>query len=444
MENDSKAAAERPVQAAPSSREASYTLAVLTLIYVFYYADRTVLSLLLDSIKKDFQVTDATMGLITGFGFVLFYSFLGLPIARLADRFDRRFILTAGLAIWSVMTCFSGLAASAWQLAVTRFGVGAGESCGIAPAHSMLSDLFPKDKLPGAISILTAGSPVGIFVGSLLAGYVNQHYGWRAAFVAAGLPGFAVAILFRLTVKEPARGAMEERKASTSLLSVAKTVLFLLRQRSFVFITIGGSLMGITVYGFGGWTPAFLHRIHHLSSAQIGAYHGTVSGLFGVAGVLLGGFLAEKLGTRDVRWRVYVPALACIFCSPMYLLFLFSPSVAGALFWLCVATICMSAYLGPVYALYQTVSKVRMRAVASATFLFFGNVIGLGIGSWMIGKLADELRPHYGDEAIRYSLVVPSLLALVAGALIWAASRDIVQDMAAAAAPDPAVGSGER
>src|ERR1019366_10762481 len=197
METDSRAAPQRPVQAGPSSREASYALAVLTVIYVFYYADRTVLSLLLDSIKKDFQVTDATMGLITGFGFVLFYSFLGLPIARLADRFDRRFILMAGLALWSVMTCFSGLAASAWQLAGTRVGVGAGESCGIAPAHSMLSDLFPKDNLPGAISILTAGSPVGIFVGSLLAGYVNQHYGWGAAFFAAGPPRICVAIFFR-------------------------------------------------------------------------------------------------------------------------------------------------------------------------------------------------------------------------------------------------------
>jgi MFS family permease len=421
--------ADRTADRGVASPRANYALAVLTVIYVLNYADRTVLSLLLDSIKKDFQLSDTVMGLISGFGFVLFYSLLGLPVARWADRFNRRFILTAGLVVWSAATCCSGLARNGWQLALTRFGVGAGEAGGIAPSHSMLADLFPKEKLPRALAILTAGSQIGVFVGAIMTGFVNQHYGWRVAFFVAGLPGIAVAILFRLTVKEPARGAMEGRRANANLFTIAQTALFLLRQRSFVFITIGGSLMGITFYGFQVWTPAFLHRVRHLSSGTIGAFQGTVSGVFGVAGVLLGGFLAEKLGKRDVRWRVYVPALAAGFAAPADLLFLFLPSLGASLVFWALAITCTAAYLGPTYAIYQSVSKVRMRAVASATFLFFGNLIGLGVGSWLIGALSDSLRPQHGDEAIRYALAAASLIALLAGSLFWAGSRYVAQDI---------------
>lgn len=412
-----------------SSSRANYALAVLTVIYVLNYADRTVLSLLLDSIKKDFHLSDTVLGLISGFGFVLFYSVLGLPIARWADRYSRRFILATGLVVWSAATFCSGLARNGWQLAITRFGVGAGEAGGIAPSHSMLADLFPKGKLPRALAILTAGSQIGVFVGAVLAGYVNQHYGWRMAFFAAGLPGIAVAILFRLTVREPARGAMEGPRASANLFSIAETVRFLLQQRSFVFITLGGSLMAVTFYGFQVWTPAFLHRVRHLNSATIGAYQGTVSGIFGVTGVLIGGFLAERLGKRDVRWRVYVPALAAMLAGPADLLFLFMPSLRGSLFFWAVAIMSTAAYMGPTYAVYQNVSKVRMRAFASATFLFCGNVLGLGVGSWLIGAMSDSWRSQHGDEAIRYALAVASVIAVAAGALFWVGSRYVARDI---------------
>lgn len=429
-------AAEFPARRASASPQANYALAVLTLIYVLNYADRGILSLLLDSIKRDFRVTDTVMGLISGFGFVLFYSLLGLPIARWADRFNRRTIIATGLLVWSLMTCCSGLARGAWQLAFTRFGVGSGEACGVAPSHSMLADLFPKEQLPRALSIMTAGSTVGVFLGSVVAGVVNEYHGWRAAFIVAGLPGIAVAALFYFTVKEPARGAMEEGKASTNLLSVWQTFEFLFRQRSFLYITFGGSLIGMSLYGFQIWSPAFLHRVHHLGSARIGLYQGVIGGL-GVVGVLLGGFLAESWGKRDVRWRLNVPALASILCCPMFLLYLFVPSVPTALVCWAVATIFMFAYVGPIYAVYQMVSKIRMRALASATFLFIANLIGLGFGQWLIGYLSTRLGARYGDLSIRYALVVPSLLGLVAGALFWAGSRYLAHDIDVAATSDP-------
>ncbi len=421
---------------ARASRQANYALAVLTVINVLNYADRGVFSLLLDAVKRDFGLTDTVMGLLSGFGFVAFYSLLGLPIARCADRFNRRFILTTGLAVWSVMTCLGGLARGAWQLALARFGVGAGEACGVAPSHSMLSDLFSKEKLPGALSILTAGSSVGVFVGSLVGGIVNQYYGWRAAFLAAGAPGLAVALLFRFSVREPERGAMEERHASTSLLSIPETLLFLVRQRSYISIVVGGTFIAITLFNFDVWTPAFLRRVHHLSSARIGTYQGVIALVFGVTGVLLGGFLAEKLGQRNVHWRLNVPAIACLLCAPTYLLFLFLPSRSAALVFWVLLRICLSAYAGPIYAVYQTVSKVRMRALASAIFLFTGNVIGLGVGAWLIGSMSTHLARRFGDLSLRYALVLPCLCALIAGLSFWIGSHSLERDMAAASAPD--------
>ncbi len=431
-------AADGSARARPSP-EANYALGVLSAIYVLNYADRGIFSLLLDSIKKDFHVSDTVMGLIAGFGFVLFYSFLGLPIARWADRFNRRFILTTGVAVWSVMTCFSGLAVGPWQLAFTRLGVGAGEACGIAPAHSMLSDMFPKEELPRALSILTAGSQVGIFLGSILAGVVSQYYGWRWAFIAAGLPGIGVAILFRLTVREPARGAMEGPRANINLFSVAQTLRFLFKQLSFVYITIGGTLMGITLYGFQVWSPAFLHRVHHLNNASIGFLQGGVSAIFGVSGVLIGGFFAERLGKRDIRWRLNVPAVASIASCPVSLLFLFLHSLPGALICWALSTVCISAYMGPIYAVYQTVSMVRMRALASATFLFLGNLLGLGLGSWLIGLVSTHLSHRYGELSIRYSMVFPSVLGLFAGVFFWIGSRYLAADTARASAPEGAL-----
>jgi predicted MFS family arabinose efflux permease len=425
---------------ANSAREANYALGVLCVIYMLNYADRGVFSLLLESIKKEFRVTDTVMGIVGGLGFALFYSILALPIARWADRYSRRFILVAGLTVWSVMTCLSGVAVGPWQLAFTRLGVGAGEACGIAPSHSMLADMFPKEALPRVLSILTAGSSVGIFVGSVLAGYIAQHHGWRWAFIAAGLPGLFVAILFRFTVKEPARGAMEGPRANTNLFSVMETLRFLFTQMSFVYITIGGTFMGVTLYAFQFWSPPFLARVHHLSTATIGLLNGIVFAIFGVAGVLIGGFFAERLGKRDIRWRLNVPAIASIASCPVSLLFLFLPSLRGSLICWALSTMCIFAYAGPIYAVYQTVSMVRMRALASAIFLFLGNLLGLGAGSAIIGFVSTRLAHRYGPLSIRYSMIFPSVLGLFAGLLFWIGSRYLAGDTARAAGPDPAVG----
>jgi predicted MFS family arabinose efflux permease len=269
---------------------------------------------------------------------------------------------------------------------------------------------------------------------------VSQYYGWRWAFIAAGLPGIAVAVLFRLTVKEPARGAMEGPRANTNLYSVWETLRFLFSQISFVYITIGGTLMGITLYGFQVWSPAFLHRVHHLNNATIGLLQGGISALFGVAGVLIGGFFAERLGKRDIRWRLNVPAIASVASCPVSLLFILLHSLPGALICWALSWVCISAYMGPIFAVYQTISMVRMRALASATFMFLGNLLGLGVGSWLIGLVSTELSHRYGALSIRYSMIFPSVLGLFAGVLFWIGSRYLAADTARASAPEPVTG----
>jgi len=221
---------------------------------------------------------------------------------------------------------------------------------------------------------------------------------------------------------------------------VKETLRFLFSQRSYVYITIGGTFMGVTLYGFQVWSPAFLARVHHLDTATIGLLNGVMFAIFGVAGVLIGGFFAERLGKRDIRWRLNVPAIASIASCPVSLLFLFLPSLRGSLICWALSTMCIFAYAGPIYAVYQTVSMVRMRALASATFLFLGNLLGLGAGSAVIGFVSTQLSHRYGPLAIRYSMIFPSMLGLFAGVLFWIGSRYLAADTARASAPEPAAG----
>src|SRR6187397_2560634 len=202
--------------ARPSIRR-YYVLALLTVIYVLNFLDRTIFNVLIEPIKKEFALSDTTMGLLAGFGFVLFYSLLGIPIARIADRFNRRNIVAVALAFWSAMTVFCGMAQSVTTLALARIGVGIGESGGTPASQSIIADLFSKNERPRALGIYAIGTYLGVFLGYFIGGYVNQHYGWRMAFYVAGLPGIALAAVLWLTMSEPKRGAMAETFTPESL-----------------------------------------------------------------------------------------------------------------------------------------------------------------------------------------------------------------------------------
>ena len=246
-----------------------YVLGLLTIVYALNFLDRTIFNVLIEPIKKEFALSDTMMGLLAGFGFVLFYSICGIPIARIADRVNRINIVAAAFAFWSAMTCFCGMAQNVTMMTLARIGVGIGESAGTPASQSMIADLFNKNERPRALGIYAIGTYLGVFLGYFIGGYVNQHYGWRTAFFAAGLPGIALAAVLWLTVSEPKRGAQAETFTPETL---GPTLRFLVTSRTFLIVLIGFWLTTFTNYATAVWIPPFLARVHHLSSAEIGTY----------------------------------------------------------------------------------------------------------------------------------------------------------------------------
>jgi MFS family permease len=411
-----------------SAWRSHYTLAILTIIYALNHLDRSIFSIVLQSIKMEMDLSDKALGLIGGLAFVMFYATLGVPIAYLADRYSRKIIITAGLTLWSMMTAFTGLVNGVWQLALARFLMGAGEACGTAPSNSMLADLYDKARRPLALSVLTSGSTLGVFFGYLVGGWVNELYGWRIAFLVAGVPGLLIAALFYLTVREPPRGAHEPVGLSLDAGTFMDGVRFLAGSKTYIFVLLGGCLSGIHMYGVIIWGPTFLMRVHDLTSGAAGSYLGVARGPVGVVGIILGGLLADRLGRRDERWRVWVPALGILLSIPMEIVYLLAGPLWLAVIGMMMSTFFTSMHMGPLYAILMNVAKVRMRAVATATFMFFGNLTGLTLGPWGIGYLNDVMAADFGAHAIRYSLLIGTGFALLGGILMWRGSRYVAAD----------------
>ncbi len=408
-----------------------YVVIFLTLIYAFNYADRQILALVLPLLKADMALSDAQLGLISGAAFVLFYTILGIPIARLADRANRRNILAIGFGFWSIMTMLTGFVGNVWQLTATRFLMGAGEASGVAPSHSMLSDIFDKMRRPFALAIVVSGTSVSALIFFPLVGWISQNHGWRAAFYVAGVAGIFLSVLFALTVKEPVRGG------TTSAPTVAQerfwtSIRFLFGSRAFVFTIIGGSFMGISLYSAQIWHPTFLVRVHHLSLAEVGASIGVLRGILGLVGAMLGGFLADRLGRRDERWRLWVPGLACMMILPAELTFLLVPNLAVSLAGLGMTSLFAAMHFGPLYASVQSIARPAMRAMAAAVFLLFANLIGQITGPFVVGVLNDHWAAEYGDLAIRYSLIFGGICAFVGGAVMLVGASSLSRDTAKA------------
>jgi MFS family permease len=410
---------------APSTRR-YYVLALLTLIYALNFLDRTIFNVLIEPIKKEFALSDTSMGLLAGFGFVLFYSLLGIPIARIADRLNRRNIVALAFAFWSAMTLLCGVASSVATLTLARIGVGIGESAGTPASQSMIADLFGKNERPRALGIYAIGTYLGIFLGYFIGGYINQHYGWRMAFFSAGLPGIALAAVLWLTVAEPRRGLMAETFAPEP---IGPTLGFLASQRSFVIVLIGFCLTTYTNYATAAWIPPFLARVHHLDSAEIGTYAGTFKGLFGMAGTLVGGLVVARISRRDDRWKLWAPAITSGLAGPMFAWCMLTPDFATMVAALAATSFLLGFHLGPIFAIAQTVARPSMRALASAIILLTATCFGQGIGPLAVGMVNDALKNDYGADAVRYSLL-SAAVATMLGALLFAlAARSIRADI---------------
>ena len=410
-----------------------YAVGLLTVVYTFNFIDRQLLSILQESIKADLLLSDTQLGLLTGFAFALFYVTAGIPIARWADRSNRRNIVALAVGIWSFMTAISGLAQNYFQLLLARVGVGVGEAGGSPPAHSIISDIFPPEKRASALAFYSMGVNIGIMFGFLAGGWLNEIFNWRVAFMVVGIPGLLIAIIVRYTLREPIRGLSENRAASDETVPF-KDVLKLLASRvSFRHMAFGAALNAFAGYSTSSWTASFMIRSHDMTTGELGTDLAFIMGLGGAIGVLAGGIIAEKLAVKDKRWYMLLPALTGVVCLPFMIATYLAEGPYLALALSVVPGILFNVYLGNTLAMTHGLVGLRMRAVASAILFFVLNLIGLGLGPWAVGVLSDMLNPSLGVDSLRYAM-----LYLLPAAMAWScyhfymASRTIEKDLAAA------------
>lgn len=420
-----------PVAISAATRR--YVLGLLVVVYMFNFIDRQILAILLPAIQAEFGISDSILGFLAGSAFALFYATLGIPIALIADRWNRRNLIAVAVAVWSGMTALSGAAANVTHLALARIGVGIGEAGCSPPAHSMISDLYPPAQRSTAMGIFTLGISAGIMIAYLAGGWVAQNIGWREAFFIVGIPGIVLALLVRFTIDEPVRGHSDGKADSGERASVMDVVRFLVKRRSFIHLAVGSGLAAFGGYAVISFFPTFLYRSHAMNLSEIGVYLGIILGTAGGLGFAGGGYVADRLGRRNQRYALWGVAAALIigwiFLVPVYLVG--SPYLAFALFVL--PSIFSNFYLATTFAQIQGLVRLRMRAVASALLLFILNSIGLGLGPQFTGVLSDLLAPTFGNESMRYSLlIVGSIIGPWSALHYYLAGRHIEGDLARA------------
>jgi len=418
-----------------SPRYRAYVLSMLVVVYVFNFLDRQIVTILAEPIKNDLGLNDTQIGLMTGLAFALFYTVLGIPLARLADRANRVSIISVALVIWSGMTALCGAAQNFGQMLAARIGVGVGEAGCSPPAHSLIADYYPPEKRASALSIYALGIPIGSILGLLAGGWIAEFYGWRAAFFLVGLPGIALALLFRLTVREPLRGMSEGGRTTTAEQpALGETLRTLLGNRTLVNLALGGALTSFVGYGLGQWLPAYFIRIHGMGIAETATYFGLVVGVASAIGTLLGGAIADRLAARDRRIYAWLPAAGVLLAFPFYVAAMLSDNPYVAIAILVVPSLLNSLWLGPAFGTVQNLAPMRMRALASAILLFILNIIGLGLGPFLVGVLSDLLSGTFPGDSLRYAILIATGAYFWAGAHFLIAARTIRRDLDAAQA----------
>ena len=407
----------------------NYVLGILVVVYTFNFIDRQILSILLESIKNDLNLSDTSLGMLSGFAFALFYATLGIPIAKYADYGNRRNLISLAIGVWSFMTALSGLAQNFFHLLVARIGVGIGEAGCSPPAHSMISDYFPANVRSTALGIYSLGIPFGIMFGLFAGGWINEYFGWRIAFFVVGVPGILLAIIFRYTVQEPKRGQAEGRSDNKDQPTIMETAKYLLNKKSFRHLAFGASLAAFVGYGAITWLPSFFQRSYGMQTGDVGWYLGLILGIPGGLGIFLGGYLSDYLGSKDVRWCLWIVAIAMFITTPLYYMVYLSPTATISFLWLIVPIAFGNFYQATTFSQTQGVVELRMRSVAAAILLFIINIIGLGFGPQAVGILSDILSANYGKESLRYSLMILTTLKLWCAYHYYLAGKYLKNDL---------------
>jgi len=401
-----------------------YVLLILTGVYAFNFIDRQLLVILQESIKSELGLSDTQLGALTGLTFALFYVILGIPIARFADRSNRKNIVAVSLALWSFMTAISAFVMNYWQLVLARIGVGIGEAGGSPPSHSIISDYFPPEKRGTALSIYSMGIYFGILVGYTSGGLLDQYFGWRMAFLALGVPGIIYAVLLYFTVKEPPKGHSDPAALKTKEeSSFWEVVTLLFKKKTFIFLAFGCGVHTFATYGVGNFFAPFLARVHEMPVAQIGLWLGLTAGFGGMIGTFMGGYLADKLSAVDLRWYFWIPVVAGVVnILPSYFAF-FSPNTTFVLVNYFFTSLLTAMFLAPCLAATHNLVDAKKRALSSAILFLILNIIGLGFGPLTIGALSDLLTDSYGVESLRYAFCITFLTGAISMILFYFAAK---------------------
>lgn len=420
-------------RAAEGTYERRYRVAwLLALVYAFNFLDRQLMTILQEPIRKELLLSDTELGMLSGLAFALFYTAFGIPVAWLADRVKRVWIMAAACGLWSLFTAASGLARGFVQLAAARIAVGIGEAGGSPPSYSLISDYFPPQERATGLAIYSLGVPVGSMVGAAAGGWVAATWGWRMAFIAVGLPGLLLALAL-LLVREPVRGGFDPppkgangHGASPPL---AAAVAHFFADRTLVLTAFAGGLSAFVGYAMLNWAPSFFMRLKGMSLKEVAAYYSLVLGVTGFLGTVSAGWIVDRIGRRDRRWYSWLPAIAFTLSLPFFVGFLLAPGWPLALACLAAPAMLNAMYLAPTLALVQNTAPPAQRTLASAVLLLIMNLVGLGGGPLFVGRVSDLARSAYGDRSLLIGMaaLVPFILATIGAHLLTA--RSIGRDL---------------
>lgn len=408
---------------APAARYAAFVLGVMVIVYAFNFMDRYIFIIMMEAIKRDLRLSDTQLGIITGFAFSTVYSLAGLAVAYWADRGNRRSLIAVALAAWSGLTMLCAYAGSFLQLVVARMSVGLAESACSPPALSLLSDYFRVPQRGRAFGIYSTGLSLGLCMGFVIGGWVGQHFGWRAALFAGGVPGLLLAVFVRLTVREPERGRTDTRSVDSERYTGRQAAAYMLRRPSFVAWMLGSALYTFAGTTIDSWAPLFLIRVHGLATAQVGLQTGVLGAGGGVLGSVIAGWIADRLSPQDLRRNLWVSTFGIALVAPLTLLFLFAdvravwPLYALGQFFNCF-------YMAPTLAITHALVPARLRAVASAVLLLGYNVIGTAGCSLVIGFFSDRWAPTLHTDSVRYAMAVTQIAAVLGiGCTLYSIAR---------------------
>ncbi len=389
----------------PKATNRHYVLGVLTLVYIFNFLDRQLLVILQEPIKLELGLSDTQLGLLSGLAFAMVYVTAAIPLAQIAERWNRRSMISLALATWSGLTALTGLVTSFTQLLIARAAVGVGEAGGSPPAHSIISDIFPVSRRATALAFYSMGINLGILLGFLLGGWVNEFFGWRMAFIIIGLPGIALAVVVRLTIREPVKGGSEGVEISSQPPAFFVTLKKLWHKPAFRHLALATALQSFVGYATINWLPSYMIRTHGMGTGELGTWLALSAGAAGALGTFSGGWVADRLAVRDLRYYQWVPALAALILMPFMCAVLLSADATVALLIFIVPACLQSVSLGPSLASTHALVDIRSKAVGSAILFFVVNLIGLGLGPLTVGMVSDALQETYGDASLRYALL---------------------------------------